>query len=328
MRIESSVTAITWLPFAALDRLPVLPIGIAVAHYDEPPGEVLGDLDAWRDADRFREANQLQGWIEVENGEIVGYGRGGRSLVTGAGLDRGAWGSDSARPVGPDGSQIAFPAIEFPVIRPEPEVGRGFVRLQQTVGGRIGFPVPRPLRGRGYFHIGSAQAWTTLELVIRADGSSEGRLVAASPFPHHSVYDSAGAFVTEQGLTDFDGWYREWHDDSPWDGDELEDELDRVAVRSGAKVRRRRLDRGETLVEQGEPGAEMYLLLDGVLDVEIDGEPVAGVGSGAVLGELAVLGDGRRTATVRAGRPSRVAVLTPTHRLAELALARRQADRR
>jgi hypothetical protein len=61
MRIESSVTAITWLPFAALDRLPELPIGIAVAHYDEPPGDVLGDLDAWRDADRFREANQLQG---------------------------------------------------------------------------------------------------------------------------------------------------------------------------------------------------------------------------------------------------------------------------
>jgi Cyclic nucleotide-binding domain len=315
MRIESSVTAITWLPFAALDRLPELPIGIAVAHYDEPPGEVLGDLDAWRDADRFREANQLQGWIEVENGEIVDYGREGRSVVTGAGLDL-------------DASQIAFPAIEFPVIRPEPEVGRGFVRLQQTVGGRIGFPVPRPLRGRGYFQIGSAQAWTTLELVIRADGSSEGRLVAASPFPHHSVYDSAGAFVTEQGLADFDGWYRECHDDSPWDGDELEDELNRVALRSGASLRRRRLDRGETLVEQGEPGAEMYLLLDGVLDVEIDSEPVAGVGSGAVLGELAVIGDGRRTATLRAARRSRVAVLTPTHRLAELALARRQADRR
>jgi hypothetical protein len=315
MRIESSVTAITWLPFAALDRLPELPIGIAVAHYDEPPGEALGDLDAWRDADRFREANQLQGWIEVENGEIVDYGRDGRSVVTGAGLDL-------------DASQIAFPAIEFPVIRPEPEVGRGFIRLQQTVGGRIGFPVPRPLRGRGYFHIGSAQAWTTLELVIRADGSSEGRLVAASPFPYHAVYDSAGAFVTEQGLTDFDGWYRECHDDSPWDGNELEDELDRVALSGDARLRRRRLDRGETLVEQGEPGAEMYLLLDGVLDVEIDGEPVAGVGSGAVLGELAVLGDGRRTATLRAARPSRVAVLTPTHRLAELALARRQADRR
>jgi cyclic nucleotide-binding protein len=314
MRIASSVTAITWLPFAALDALPELPIGIAVAHYDEPPPEVLGDLDELRDGDRFREANQLQGWIEVEGGRIIGYGRDGRSVVTGAGLDL-------------DAGQIAFPAIEFPVIRPEPEIGDGFVRFQQTVGGRIGFPVPRPLRGRGYFYIGSAEAWTTLELVIRGDGSSDGRLIAASPFPRHSIYDADGAFVSEHGPTDFAGWYRESHDESPWHGDEFDEELDQVAIRSGVKLQRRRLRVGETLVEQDEPGAEMFLLLEGVLDVEIDGKPVAQVGSGAVLGELALLGDGKRTATLRAARPSRVAVVTPTHRLAELALARRQADR-
>ena len=220
MRIQSSVTAITWLPFAALDALPELPIGIAVAHHDEPPPVVLGDLDELRDADRFREANQLDGWIEVERGRIVDYGREGRSVVTGAGLDF-------------DGGQIAFPAIEFPVLRPEPELGDGFVRFQQTVGGRIGFPVPRPLRGRGYFHIGSAQAWTTLELIIRADGSTDRRLVASSPFPHHSLYGDEGRFISDHGLTDFVGWYREWHDESPWTGDELEDELDWVAIRKG-----------------------------------------------------------------------------------------------
>jgi Cyclic nucleotide-binding domain len=315
MRIESSVTAITWLPFAALDSLPELPIGIAVTHHDEPPPSVLGDLDELRDADGFREANELQGWIEVEAGRIVDCGRDGRSLVPGAGLDL-------------DADQILFPAIEFPVLQPDPELGDGFVRFEQTVGGRIGFPVPRPLRGRGYFHIGSALAWTTLELVIRADGSSDGRLIAASPFPHHSLYDDEGTFVSERGLTDFDGWYREWHDESPWTGDELEDELDRVAIRSGARVRRRRLDRGETLVEQGASGTDMFLLLEGMLDVEIDDEPVARVGSGAVLGELALLGDGRRTATLRAATHARVAMLTPTHRLAELALARRQTDLR
>lgn len=314
MRIASSVTAITWLPFAALDALPELPIGIAVAHYDEPPPAVLGDLDEFRDRDRFREANQLEGWIEVEDGRIVGYGRDGRSVVTGAGLDL-------------DAGQIAFPAIEYPVIRPEPELGDGFVRFQQTVGGRIGLPVPRPLRGRRYFHVGSAQAWTTLELVIRADGSSDGRLIAASPFPRHSLYDAEGTFVSEQGPTDFAGWYGEWEHESPWDGDALDCEFDQVAIRSGAKLQRRRLRVGETLVEQDEPGADMFLLLEGVLDVEIDGEPAAQVGSGAVLGELAVLGDGKRTATLRAVRPSRVAVVTPTPRLAELALARRQADR-
>ena len=88
---------------------------------------------------------------------------------------------------------------------------------------------------------------------------------------------------------------------------------------------RHRLDPGECLVEQGEAGTDMFMLLDGVLEGEIDGDPVAEVGSGAVLGELAVLGDGRRTATLRAVRSSRVAVLAGTSRLAELALERRAA---
>jgi len=38
---------------------------------------------------------------------------------------------------------------------------------------------------------------------------------------------------------------------------------------------------------------------------------VAQVGSGAILGERAVLGDRRRTATLRAVRSSRVAVIGP-----------------
>ena len=84
----------------------------------------------------------------------------------------------------------------------------------------------------------------------------------------------------------------------------------------------------ETLVEQGEPGEDMFLLLDGVLDVEIDGETVAQVGAGALLGELAVLGDGTRKATLRAACACRVAVLPGKEisrtKLAALALERRE----
>ena len=39
---------------------------------------------------------------------------------------------------------------------------------------------------------------------------------------------------------------------------------------------------GATLVEQGDKGSDMYVLLDGVLTVEVDGAPVAQVGPGAV----------------------------------------------
>jgi CRP-like cAMP-binding protein len=90
---------------------------------------------------------------------------------------------------------------------------------------------------------------------------------------------------------------------------ELERRLATSILRDGAKLVRRRVARGETLVEQGEPGRDLFVLLDGVFDVEIDGEVVAQVGSGAILGERAVLGEGRRTATLRAVRSSRVAVI-------------------
>jgi hypothetical protein len=301
MRVESSVTAVTWVPFALLDSMPSLPLGIAVAHYDEPPGELLGDLDGLRAADAFREANELRAWIDVVDGRIAGYGRGGRSLVGGAGVDLGA-------------GQIAFPAVELPVIQPEPAVEDRAVRFQQTVGGRIGLPAPRVLDDKPYFHVGSATAWTTLELVLRADGSSEGRLVASSPFPRHSVYDHEGVLVDEQGVDDYEAWHLQSAGDSPWSDDvvglELDRELDRIALRSGAKLQRRRLGKNETLVEQGEAGCDMFLVVDGVLDVDVDGQIVAQVGSGALLGERAVLGDGRRTATLRAVRASRVAILT------------------
>jgi hypothetical protein len=211
------------------------------------------------------------------------------------------------------------------------------VRFVQTVGGRIGVPAPRPLHGKPYFHIGSALAWTTLELVIRAEGETEGRLVASSPFPRHAVYDTEGLLVAEQGLSDFDGWYQQsFGQATPWDcadapgglEEQLDEELTRVALGSGARLARRRLQPAETLVEQGEPGEDMFLLLDGILDVEIDGETVAQVGSGALLGELAVLGDGRRKATLRAARACRVAVLPGKEisetKLAALALERRE----
>jgi CRP-like cAMP-binding protein len=62
-----------------------------------------------------------------------------------------------------------------------------------------------------------------------------------------------------------------------------------------------------TLVEQGEPGTELFLLLDGVLSVEVDGEKLVDLGPGVVLGERALLEGGSRTATLRAVTKCRVA---------------------
>ena len=48
------------------------------------------------------------------------------------------------------------------------------------------------------------------------------------------------------------------------------------------------------------PGADIYLLLDGVLSVAVDGTQIGKLGPGTVVGERALLEDGRGTATLRA----------------------------
>src|SRR5205823_15028317 len=81
--------------------------------------------------------------------------------------------------------------------------------------------------------------------------------------------------------------------------------------RNGAMLGRRRVARGGARVEHVRPGHDLFVVLHGVFDVEVDGEVGAQGVSGAVLGERAMLGDGRRTATLRAARSSRVAVIGP-----------------
>ncbi len=67
----------------------------------------------------------------------------------------------------------------------------------------------------------------------------------------------------------------------------------------------------------------MFLLLDGVLAIEVDGNRLGEVGPGAILGERAYLEGGRRHATLRAITACRVAVATvdtfPRASLEELA---------
>jgi hypothetical protein len=309
MRIEKSVTAISWIPSEAIEGLPKLPFELGIGRYDEPPPDRVehGDLERLRDEDRFREANLLEAWIEVEDGRITDHGHAGDAYV----------GSTTFRFGRKD---VVVAGVPYDTIRDE-EVSDDAVRFIQTVGGRAGFPAPRRVRGKPFFRVNGATAWTTLALTIRADGSSEHELVGASPFPRHWVYDDSGRLAQKAGTIDFGKWYREAHGErTPW-GDEdsptivtaaeseLERRLSAEVMQSGAAPRRKRLSTGDTLVEQGEPGDELYLLLDGVLGVEVDGEEVAEVGPGAVLGERALLEGGTRKATLRAATPARVVVI-------------------
>ncbi len=328
MRIESSVTAISWIPSDAIEGMPKLPFELGVARYDEPPPEHLeeGELTRLRDEDRFREANLLAAWIEVEDGKIVGQGYEGKGLVGSTTFSLGV-------------TDITIPGVAFEVLRQEPEVQENAVRFVQTVGGRAGFPAPRRVVGRPFVRIHSATAWTTLALTVRADGSSEHELVGASTFPRHWIYDRDGNLVAKSGTIDFKEWYREAHGDrTPWGDEEsdafvtaaesaLEREMSRELMAGKMIPERRTLEPDETLVEQGAPGDELYLILDGVLAVAIDGEEVAEIGPGAIVGERAFLEGGTRTATLSARTRCRVAVipgeLIDRQELEDLAATRR-----
>jgi CRP-like cAMP-binding protein len=60
---------------------------------------------------------------------------------------------------------------------------------------------------------------------------------------------------------------------------------------------------------QGQHGAQMFILVSGAARVERDGQSLGQCGPGEVLGEIALLDGGPRTATVTLSEPSRLLVL-------------------
>lgn len=66
---------------------------------------------------------------------------------------------------------------------------------------------------------------------------------------------------------------------------------------------------GTAFIKQGQIGREAFVVTAGEADVAIDGVSVARIGPGEVLGEMALLADAPRSATVTALTPMRVLVM-------------------
>ena len=334
MRVEGSATTISWIPSEAITGLMKAGFRLGVSHYDSAPPDELGadipaHLEEFRGGDRLRFANHLHAWAEFSaDGRLVGAGQDGGGHLGATHLRLGG--------------DITVAAVAMSDLRPEPETGPGWVRFTQTAGGSPGVPMPRRVRRAPFVQFRAPVAWSTLEVTLHADGRVESRLAGASPFPRHWLYDAHGALTAKSGTTDWKEWtVSAFGKGTPW-GDEdspafvtevetaLERELSGLLMRGATKPRIRRFKAGEELTRQGDDGDRLFLLLDGVLVVEVDGEQLTEIGPGAVLGERAVLEDGRRTSTLIARTNCKVAVVPSDQldrdRLGELAAGHRRED--
>lgn len=90
-----------------------------------------------------------------------------------------------------------------------------------------------------------------------------------------------------------------------------EDELEQVARICAKRI----LHRGEVIARQGEPGDELFIVTDGFAEVAVqtsDGTAnvLVNLGSGQIIGEMALIDQGPRSATVRAiSEPTTVQVV-------------------
>jgi CRP-like cAMP-binding protein len=67
------------------------------------------------------------------------------------------------------------------------------------------------------------------------------------------------------------------------------------------------LSPGEILFQQGDPGSHMFVVLEGAVEIVVGTQVVETAGPGAIIGEMALIDQSPRTATVKAKEGSRLA---------------------
>jgi CRP/FNR family transcriptional regulator, cyclic AMP receptor protein len=71
----------------------------------------------------------------------------------------------------------------------------------------------------------------------------------------------------------------------------------------------RTLEKGQSLTDEGSFGHGLFVIEEGTADVQQEGKTIRSIGKGDIVGEIAVLAAGLRSASVVATSPLRVIVL-------------------
>jgi CRP-like cAMP-binding protein len=73
------------------------------------------------------------------------------------------------------------------------------------------------------------------------------------------------------------------------------------------------LPAGKTLITQGRPGRQFFVVIEGAVSVVRDGETQPKRGGSEFFGEIALVSGGPATATVTTTEPTRALVIAPQH---------------
>jgi hypothetical protein len=218
---------------------------------------------------------------------------------------------------------LTFAGVALPDLTPPPEVYPDRVRFTQTAGGHTGAPVPRAVPHPPFWRLTAPIAWSTIALTLAADGSSRAQIAAASPFPRHYLYDSTGRLTHKSALIRYKDWIRRSELRNPWQGGG--EPVPVAAVRGRAErsladtilvagdYRQHDLPEGALLSERPIAGTQVHLLLDGLLLIEIDQQPVLEAGPGAIFDPSMRTPYSKQHVTVRAQTSCRLAILPRGH---------------
>jgi len=308
VRFEASTSCLSWIPPLAVEGALKLPFSMKIAHYDAPPPDTVADIDALLAADAIRFANQLSAWIEVDGGRIVDAGMSGRAAV----------GRTTLR-VGPLG--LTFAAVALPTLEAPPDRHSDHVRFSQSAGGHTGVAVPHRISHPPFWRVTAPLAWSTLELTLRSDGSSEPAIAGASVFPRHYLYDSQGALLRKTGVLRYSTWINGREDEkTPWSGGGSSVRVTGVpspperlvtdAILVSVPHHQHRLPAAMLLQERPIPETSVHVLLDGILVIELDGEPITEVGPGAIFDPALRTPESKAHIQARAATDCRLAVVS------------------
>jgi NADH:ubiquinone reductase (H+-translocating) len=102
-------------------------------------------------------------------------------------------------------------------------------------------------------------------------------------------------------LSKFPGWDRRLRILSDWTWDIfLPRDITQVRIFRHAQVHREHFEPGEDIIRQGDIGDRVYFVVDGEAELLVDGQIIGTIGAGGVFGEIALMNNSPRTATIRA----------------------------